>query len=480
MNDIDSVEPPKAQAVQPEETPPKKKRPFSKAQKIVFTITAIVFGGYLMYQLLMAFFSAESSEASNSVSNSVVSSIPIDPKDKPSQEHIDQVEQSVEAEIQTATDSADTYIEAGLFTIETPEVSDTTQESEVAKTVIDGGMSADEKTPQEAEPEQQSNAVVTTPLIGSEDKPSGGLGIEDANDGGKGTIKRSPSRGGSGSSLVELKRKKLQDMKNAQTKSSASSRNARNLKAGNRMAPLEEEVDVKAVTYTEPSQSGGIQFNEQQSSTQQAQASSNRNAETGPIEGKGRGLRVGDILLGRAVNGLNSDARSDIFLVEVAIEPLKTAQIIFRPTYVNDTITYKSDLISFGEHQEPLEAFIVTPDENLTTGYASDVDYHTFERWAAIFLHGIAKGGAEYVRNVGGTVAVDGSTVVQNTEFDVRQLLVSAAGGVADSATTEVEKYINRPPTVRVFAQDLVGIVVVQKFNPPWMPFIPKHMTKLW
>lgn len=188
------------------------------------------------------------------------------------------------------------------------------------------------------------------------------------------------------------------------------------------------------------------------------------------LQGEGRGLLIGDMLLGEVINGLNSNSPSPYMLVRVLQEPLKGAKIMFEPSLHYDNYLFASKAVTFGHEQSEISAIIVTPNSNLSTGYRSKVNYHELYKLGVIAFHGIMKGGAEYINSLGGSVAINGDTVIQTNEFDSRKLLIASAGGVADTAEGMVAQELDKPPTVEVFSKDIVGIMFVEKFNPPWLP----------
>lgn len=196
--------------------------------------------------------------------------------------------------------------------------------------------------------------------------------------------------------------------------------------------------------------------------------------------GDGRGLWVGDVLLGKVKNGLKSTTPSHLMMVEILQpEELAGAQITFTPSVEYDNYVFSANSFNFKGNNELLNAIVVTPDANLTTGYRSDVNYHEVYKFGMIFLSGVFSGAADYVKQLGGNVSVKGDTVIQSNEFDTRNALIASAGGVATAAQGEVANAINKPPTVWVNAGDIVGIMVVEDYNPTWFPFFPKHRRNI-
>lgn len=197
-------------------------------------------------------------------------------------------------------------------------------------------------------------------------------------------------------------------------------------------------------------------------------------------KGKGRGLRVGDTLIGKVKNGLRSTSPSPLLLVEVVQpEELKGAMFSFTPQVAYDNYVFQSNSFNYFGESDQINAIVVTPSANLETGYRTDVDYHRLYKWGMIFFSGIFSGAADYVNNLGGSVEVAGDTVIETNEFDWKKLIASSAGGVADSAQQEVEKAIEIPPTVWIDAGDIIGIMIAEDYNPQWFPFIPKHRNDL-
>ena len=196
--------------------------------------------------------------------------------------------------------------------------------------------------------------------------------------------------------------------------------------------------------------------------------------------GSGRGLRVGDYMLGKVLNGLHSSTPSRYMMVEILTPPLKGAIIPYIPELKYDKYVFSGETVRHNGNQGELQTVVVTPNENLSTGYRSNVDYHTFYRVTMMLAAGFASGAKTYVETLGGEVSISNdSTVIEAKEFKWEEALAVGAGSAVDEGQEIIREEISTPPTVDVSSGDLIGIMVIGDFNPSWFPFIPKSQQYL-
>lgn len=435
------------------EAPKKQKIGFTKSGNLLMKIGGIVFGVMILSLLISTFWGASDVNQVNK-DTSTVGQIPISSKNV-SPEQAAAVKQKELQERDGAVQMQQTYVEEGIFDVTaTPTI----------KPIENGNPTA---------PVIEGVGATLTPA--SDNTPAGqDVDIQDpfehANDASKPTINRRANNSNntsSGSTLAEIKAQRIQEL--TENFSANPTFSKKKMKEDSRYAAIREPE----ITSTTKSGFKGIDM------SYEGEDSVNNNQDSNSKKGKGRGLRVGDTLLGKVKNGLNSDTPSQLMLVEIIQPPLKGALIPFKPTLAYDNYVFQSDNINFGEHSSPITAIVVTPNENLSNGYRSDVDYHTLYKLGMIFVSGVAKGTAEYVKTVGGTLAVDGSTVIENNEFDKTRAIIAAGGGVVDAGAQLIQDAINKPPTVTVNVNDPVGVMIIGDFNPEWFPFIPKHKSTL-
>ncbi|OCP68405.1 TraB/TrbI/VirB10 family type IV secretion system protein [Vibrio parahaemolyticus] len=211
----------------------------------------------------------------------------------------------------------------------------------------------------------------------------------------------------------------------------------------------------------------------------------NRQTQTLPTvttthNGLSRGLYVGEKMIGEFDHGISSVSPTMMAIVNISQGPLAGARVIFKPTLAYDTFTYESSVIQYKNHQAPFRAVLVTPDANLQTSYRSGVDYHTLYNLGMVFTVGAFKGSAEFINKVADEIVISDNQVVTTVEFSPIKLLISALGGVADAATPMLEKQLDKPPTVWVNANDLVGIMMVENWNAEWAPIINDNSVGIY
>lgn len=186
----------------------------------------------------------------------------------------------------------------------------------------------------------------------------------------------------------------------------------------------------------------------------------------------GRGLFLGEKMLAETQHSIISTSETMFLLVEIIQGPLTGAKIVYKPTLNYDTFAFQSSVIQYKGNQSPFSSIIITPDEALSSGYRSGVDYHTLMNLGMVFLSGVAKGSAEFINEVADEIVIGDNQVITSVEFSTEKLLWAAFGGVADAATPLLEKQLNKPPTVWIDAYDLVGIMMMDNWNAEWSPKI--------
>lgn len=439
----------------------------NRNQKLLFRIAIGILLVVLVIWIAGGFFSQVTKDDAPT-SHETVAGTSVSSSDRPSETHLKNVEAANQATVEQAKQKEDLFVEPGFYEFTVPEVT-TSAESLTQMT----GAGADE-------PVDKTDEVNEREPIQEQDPSSKTVERQQAKETQN---EKSVATAQNRKSIVakEVRQQRLNALRDKFNTSSTQS-GAWKPKSGIRMSHIKLESEE-----TPDAQSGGatVQMTDGVSAVTGIDltppgTSDISNSQNTIEQGRGRGLRAGDLLVGQLINGLNSDAPSPVALVEVLSDPLKGAQITFTPQYLDSTIMYASEQLSYLDNYGSLSAIIVTPDENLTTGFHTDVDHHTLQKWAAIIMHGVGKGTGSYIKTLGGTVAVNGQTVIQDNEFDPLRLGLASVGGVAESATSSVEKYIDRPSTVTAASREIVGIYITKSFNPPWFPYIPKHKTRLW
>ncbi|HAS5670776.1 TPA: hypothetical protein I7E55_001872 [Vibrio cholerae] len=186
-------------------------------------------------------------------------------------------------------------------------------------------------------------------------------------------------------------------------------------------------------------------------------------------QGEGRGFFTGDIILAKTRNGLRSTHESQFLSVDIIHGPLKGARMVFKPQVSYDTYVFESQEVQLGKNRAPVKAIIVTPDANVENGYRTDVDYHTLYKLGMLWVYGASKGAATLVNNFSNSVSKDDNTTVITSDYGTKEIVIAAAGGVADASAEIIKKETTKPPTVTVVKGDTVGIMFIEAFNPEWL-----------
>lgn len=436
----------------------------SKGNRLILGLGGVIFAVVAVLYILSFVFGRSDEQETPEVTayTSVTKDGALDTNDV-SAAQMERLAQSEKEQFSEAQETQSSFVEDNIFNpVDAQEV--------VAEQKI-------EVTGAQAEPEQEVQAQTQTTTAANNQSQTTSTDHFDTGDNNYGNGNQ---RGNN--SYVELKRNRIAELLTEISETETQTTSTRTMKQGNRMNVEKPSRDSMASTSSSVSSK---EYDWGLSNTGNTSGSLDMNygldgAGQQKSTGTGRGLWVGDVLLGKVINGLKSTTPSHLMLVEI-IQPeeLAGAKLSFTPTVEYDNYVFSANSFNYKGNNELLNAIVVTPDANLSTGYRSDVNYHELYKWGMIFLTGVAGGAAEYVNRIGGSVAVSGETVVQSKEFDSKEVFISAAGGVANAASGELANAIEKEPTVWVHAGDIVGIMVAEDYNPQWFPFIPKHRTNI-
>jgi intracellular multiplication protein IcmE len=109
----------------------------------------------------------------------------------------------------------------------------------------------------------------------------------------------------------------------------------------------------------------------------------------------------------------------------------------------------------------PVSAYAV--DAKLSSSnVASDVDHHTFTRWAALVASSFAEGFGKAVEHSGVSSVSNGDTISETTpEYSVADQAWIAAGTIGERTSGIAERYFDRPPTVVLDSGEPIGILIM-------------------
>ncbi|WP_026959772.1 hypothetical protein [Aliagarivorans taiwanensis] len=196
--------------------------------------------------------------------------------------------------------------------------------------------------------------------------------------------------------------------------------------------------------------------------------------------GSGRGLYVGDFMLGEFRHGLKSLYPTSLAIIDITTGPLEGARVIYTPTLAYDNYLFQSSKIYWKGYQAPFNSILVTPSQHLQPGFRSGVNHHTMYRWGMIFVHGMLKGATDYINSTGTDTTINDNVIISSKEFDPVRMAWSAGGGVAEAATDLVKQETTKPPTVWVNAHDAAGIMMTEDWNPEWSPRITENTAGIF
>lgn len=453
----------------------KKKLEMNKGGKLLFKISSVVavsIGLILVAQTMLGSATKDrNTESKKDETN--VGSISLSSKEV-TEEHASSIQQQQETDKEKAISNNDTFVEDGVFDITefTPNLSPIDNAPKL------NGAAANVEEP----------TTVEEPLVDV---------LENADDGGKVSVSnnkftnknRNSGNGNSstGNNNSELRRTAITTYMDELLKPIPNTKDRGDGEATSRF----KSVNLAMNNYTSDGRStqndgngrsldmdyGDQQYDENSESYDSTSVQSQDETQS---TGNGRGLRVGDYMLGKVLNGLHSSTPSRFMMVEILTPPLQGAIIPYIPELKYDKYVFSGDSVRHNGNQGSLQTVVVTPNENLSTGYRSNVDYHTFYRVTMMLAAGFASGAKTYVETLGGEVSIgNDSTVVEAKEFKWEEALAVGAGSVVEEGQDIIREEISTPPTVDVTSGDLIGIMVIDDFNPSWIPFIPKSQQYL-
>jgi hypothetical protein len=471
----------------------------NKAQKLKFTISAILIGISVIYFVAASIWSGSGGNLNTSDSSRVVTSIPTT-KGEVSDTQIKRIEQSKKQDLVALNSGENVTTASGLFDLT---VKPTEPVKSDSNAVAMTGVSASDRKTQS--PEEQAKVTKTESSFG--ERFNGDDRTPDQSQGKKqptntSTKVNKPDRGGSSFGSVganssnkrqsannDPKAKRIQEIlkKREITSSSSNGQSSRspNQVANNHMYTAQAAVTTTSnkgsttVSNSGKSKSTGFDFDLSDKAFEDVSTSDNDSTNvnnSSKEQGTGRGYIVGDVILAETQNGLKSTSPSKYLIVRALQGPLKGARMVFTPTVSYDTYVYESnELYLPGEGKSKFKAIIVTPNTTLQTGFRSDVDYHTLYKLGMLWVYGSAKGAAALVNAASTTISASDSTTVYSSNYGTKELLIAGAGGVADAATDLMKDEISKPPTVTVDAKEVIGIMFVEEFNPPWLPVVAEN-----
>ncbi|CAH6942928.1 conserved hypothetical protein [Vibrio chagasii] len=452
----------------------KKKLEMSKGGKMLFKISSVA-GCSIALILLAQTILGGATEDRNTDSQKEetnVGSIPISSKEV-SEEHESSIQNQQETDKENAISNHDTFVEAGVFDI--TEFTPSLSPIDNAPTLNGAAANIEEPT------------TVEEPVVDV---------LKDADDGGKVSVSnnkftnknRNGSRSNStGNNNSEIRSAAITTYMNELLKPIPKSDGRSDGETTSRFKSVNLAMDNYTSNSPSAQQDGSGRSLDMDYGTQQYDensesydSSSLQSQSEIQSTGNGRGLRVGDYMLGKVLNGLHSSTPSRFMMVEILTPPLQGAIIPYIPELKYDKYVFSGDSVRHNGNQGGLQTVVVTPNENLSTGYRSNVDYHTFYRVTMMLAAGFASGAKTYVETLGGEVSISNdSTVVEAKEFKWEEALAVGAGSVVEEGQEIIREEISTPPTVDVASGDLIGIMVIDDFNPSWFPYIPKSQQYL-
>jgi hypothetical protein len=133
-------------------------------------------------------------------------------------------------------------------------------------------------------------------------------------------------------------------------------------------------------------------------------------------------------------------------------------------SYVSKYITYK------GRFFKGTAVLIDSQSEYGSTGFSDDTDWHRLYRYGNLFLAGIFGPLPEMVLRDGqSSISVNGVVVSEKTEYENKDYIIAAAGGVGQQLAAVSRKNFDRQETVYVKKHHFARLVFIEPAEVPWM-----------
>ncbi len=175
-------------------------------------------------------------------------------------------------------------------------------------------------------------------------------------------------------------------------------------------------------------------------------------------------IKSGTILFGVLDTAVNSDYPDTPVLVTIVQGPYKGATLIGKLS-----LAQGQDRVSLNFEQmnrdswtraKKISAYAIDPDTARTV-MASNVDYHYFKRYGALFASSFLSGYASAIQNAGTTATVFGGTSSTYPALSPGNRIAVGLGQVGTELGNAVKTYFDTPATVRINSGVGLGILFV-------------------
>lgn len=172
-------------------------------------------------------------------------------------------------------------------------------------------------------------------------------------------------------------------------------------------------------------------------------------------------LSPGAILYASNDLTVSSDVVGTPVLATIVHGPLKGAKVMGKFSLSGERLVVAFQSLTKDGVTLPFEGYGVNP-EKAEAGVASHVNNHTLARWGAFAAASFLEGLGAALQDSGTTrIYGDRETVTLRDRYKVEDQIQIAGGKVGERVANQLEKQLDLPPTVTLYAGTTIGILIV-------------------
>jgi hypothetical protein len=181
------------------------------------------------------------------------------------------------------------------------------------------------------------------------------------------------------------------------------------------------------------------------------------------------GMLPGDEIMVALRIATNTDVTSHVTL-DLLDGPFKGGIATATVSQKNGYAVYQTKYISYKKKYFSAEAILVDVQSKYgSTGFSDDTDWHTLFRYGNLFASGLSEL-PQMVLQDGSTEIVDNGVIISQTkEYETKDYVIAAVGGVAEKFAEVAKENFNTPPTVKVEKNHLGKLIFIEPTEVTWL-----------
>lgn len=174
-------------------------------------------------------------------------------------------------------------------------------------------------------------------------------------------------------------------------------------------------------------------------------------------------LKAGNVMYATLDSEVNTDDGGDVFAT-VRGGVWDGAKLIGRIERAPRNINLRFNLLAPQDDRDTISInALAIREEDARAGIAEDIDYHTIERYSALFVGSVLSGLSKAAQQPRGDTIVlpNGQVIVSQPEPGGKQIAMYALGEMGVNAAAEVRKSFSQPPTFKTPANKGFGLYIM-------------------